>query len=361
MKFVVPIGIIVYLAVAMGGEAFRDLREQPKNWPLLAIAFAMAMTAVCITFARWYLLVRALELPFTLRGAFRLGFLGFLLNFVSAGSVGGDLFKAVFIAHRHPGRRTEAVATVLIDRMFGLYALLAVASITILLAGLDNVSPKVTTLCQTVFMGTAVGGIAIVMMLVPGFTQGRLSQFFSGLPLVGPAIARLISAIRMYRSKSGALAAAGVMSLGVHCLFAVAIYLIAESLFSNVPTLVEHFVIVPLSLVAGALPLTPAGLGTFEGAFELLYRSVPLEPAAKGQGLVIALAYRTITIAIAAVGMVYYLAGRREVVEVLHEAELEMETERKQPVGVQALACGQKGKNRGTGIDQRKTTQAKNS
>ena len=79
-----------------------------------------------MTFVRWYLLVRALQLQFRLVDAFRLGFLGYLFNFVVVGSVGGDLFKAIFIAREQPGRRAEAVATVLVDRIVGVYALVLV-------------------------------------------------------------------------------------------------------------------------------------------------------------------------------------------------------------------------------------------
>ncbi len=39
--------------------------------------------------------VRALDVPMTLAEAVRLGFMGNLLNQVSVGSVGGDLFKAI--------------------------------------------------------------------------------------------------------------------------------------------------------------------------------------------------------------------------------------------------------------------------
>ena len=67
-----------------------------------------------------------MALPFRIRDAFRLSFLSYLLNFVSVGSVGGDLFKAFFIAREQPGRRTEAVATVVVDRIVGLYGLLLV-------------------------------------------------------------------------------------------------------------------------------------------------------------------------------------------------------------------------------------------
>jgi ActR/RegA family two-component response regulator len=44
-----------------------------------------------------------------------------------------------------------------------------------------------------------------------------------------------------------------------------------------------------------------------------------------GQGLVVALGYRIITVLVAAVGVCYYLASRQEVARVLHAAEQEVE------------------------------------
>ena len=46
-------------------------------------------------------------------------------------------------------------------------------------------------------------------------------------------------------------------------------------------------------------------------------------PIAAGQGLVVALVYRLITLLIAALGVFYYLGNRREMAEVIHEAEHE--------------------------------------
>ncbi|MEL7263559.1 MAG: hypothetical protein AAFP69_01945, partial [Planctomycetota bacterium] len=46
---------------------------------------------------------------------FRLGAIGFLFSFVSPGSVGGDLFKAVFLARRARGKTTECFASVFAD------------------------------------------------------------------------------------------------------------------------------------------------------------------------------------------------------------------------------------------------------
>src|SRR5262245_27483918 len=108
---------------AVQDDSFDRLWNEPKNWSMLAIAAALKLTAIMITFVRWFFLVRALNLPFRLRDAFRLGFLGYLFNLIAPGAVGGDLFKAVFIAREQPGRRGAAISSVIVDRLIGLYAL----------------------------------------------------------------------------------------------------------------------------------------------------------------------------------------------------------------------------------------------
>ncbi len=320
-KILVPLAIIIWLLSRIDAEQLSQLRSRPKDWALLATASALCMLAVCITFVRWYLLVWALHIPFRLRDAFRLGFLGFLLNFVSIGSVGGDLFKAFFIAREHPQRRAEAVATVLVDRMIGLYALLLVTTTAILLRRISDPSPALAAICNFTFAATAIGGLGVIMVLIPGFTRGSFSEFLSGLPKVGHTLGRLITSVRMYRDKYLIMLLILAMSMSVHALFAVAIYLIAGGIFTDTPTLGEHLILVPLCMVAGALPFTPAGLGTFEIAMESLYELVPVQGSGDVIGVLIALCYRLITIGIAAVGVVFYWICRREVQELMAGAE----------------------------------------
>ena len=62
--------------------------------------------------------------------------------------MGGDLFKAIFIAREQPGRRTEAVATVLVDRVIGMYALVLLTSAVICLGGIPNTDRDVVAICR---------------------------------------------------------------------------------------------------------------------------------------------------------------------------------------------------------------------
>src|SRR5262249_30701297 len=59
----------------------------------LLAGLALYVTAVGITLFRWYLLVRALDLPLTIRDALRYGFIGIFFNTFLPGAVGGDIIK----------------------------------------------------------------------------------------------------------------------------------------------------------------------------------------------------------------------------------------------------------------------------
>ena len=331
VKIAVALGILALLAVqAQRNRVFEDLVEQPKRWGLLAAACGVCFVAVVITLVRWYWLVRALDLPFRLHEALRLGFLGFLFNLAPMGIVGGDLLKAVMLARRQPGHRAEAVATIFMDRLIGLYVLFLVAAVAILTTGLWLSGTRNVRIACQVALGFCAGGTvfvailllpATILRMVPG--RGKTTEWFGRLPYIGRITKRLIESVRMYRFRLGTLAVSALATVAVHCLFTLGVYLIARGLFEQVQPLRTQFVAYPISAATSALPIF---MGPFEFVLNLLYAEIPLldavgaeEHVRLGQGLVVALGYRIVTVLIAAVGVCYYLGSRREVAEVMHE------------------------------------------
>ncbi|MBX7166099.1 MAG: flippase-like domain-containing protein [Pirellulales bacterium] len=320
-------------------DNFWKLVSSPAaNWYILVAAWLVSLAAVMITMVRWHLLVVALGLPFKFRDALRLGFLGYMLNLVSPGSVGGDLFKAIFIAREHPQRRAEAVATVVLDRIIGLYGLFLVASIAIFSDGLlhENMPRPIRVIVVATLVCTAIGAVGIAMLLIPGVTSGRMSERLSRLPKVGGIAVKLIEAIRIYSQKPLVLAINVVLSMIVHLFATTSVYMIATGTPGVVPTWLDHFVAVPLAMVAGAIPALPAGLGAIEIVIDYLYTNLPTGlKVTPGQGLLVAVGYRITTLLNAAVGGVIYLFNRREVDELMHEAQephaLEHELDRDRP------------------------------
>jgi uncharacterized membrane protein YbhN (UPF0104 family) len=106
-------------------------------------------------------------------------------------------------------------------------------------------------------------------------------------------------------------------------------YTIAQALPGSLPTLADHFLIVPLAILAGAMPIVPNGLGSQELVMDFLYTQSPsATPILAGQGMLVALVYRAVTMGVAIVGLAYYVANRALVAQIMREsAETSLESQ----------------------------------
>jgi uncharacterized membrane protein YbhN (UPF0104 family) len=168
------------------------------------------------------------------------------------------------------------------------------------------------------------GTVALAISASPGFSQGPIARWLHDLPRVGAFIERVNRASRMYYRHWAVLPFAVLMTFIAQSLYTVGIWLVAQSLVSGAPTLGEHFVIVPMAMITGVLPLAPNGLGTFEALMEWMYNKLTAGKA-MGAGLLVSFGYRLITVLIAMVGATIYWTSRREVSDVMHEAEVAAE------------------------------------
>jgi glycosyltransferase 2 family protein len=254
----------------------------------------------------------------------RLGALGFALNFVSLGAIGGDLFRAIFLAHSQRGRRTEAVATVAADRLLGVTTMLVLASGGILSADLIHASsPPLALLCKAILATSVlVFTGAALLLFVPALSGAAISGFAGRAPIAGATLARLLGTVRAYREQKGLLAAAAAVSALSNLMFITSFYFVARGLPVQRASYAEHLVLVPVASLVGAIPITFAGLGTMELTIEELYRVMPgAAGVQKGDGTMVALAQRVTMIAVALIGLAYYVIHRAEVREVYAEAE----------------------------------------
>lgn len=329
---IVKYGIPVVLLGTLGYSAAQDpefirLLEGPKRWELLAAAAVVTLVAVAVTIVRWQILAQAIGLRLSLRDSLRIGFLGYLLNLMAFGLVGGDALKATFLCQLEPKRKTEAVASVLIDRVIGLYALLMLAALASLLIDFEAIHFRtiedertIGTLIVVTQIGAAVATLGLVLLMIPGLAEAKLWDRLGHLPVVGKVLAKLIDATRMYRRRFDQLALAIVMSLVVHSLYVAMVYLVALGLGSTPPSIASHFVIVPMSMVAGALPI-----GTFEAVLDTLYRGISAASVPARQGFLIALTFRCIQLVVATVGIGYYLTSKGEMQQLLDASAMSKE------------------------------------
>ena len=238
VKIGLSVGIVGYLVYdasthkdANGVSVFDNLVHQPKHWGMLAAALCVFTFLILLTFIRWWFLVRALGVPAKLSDTIRVGFWGFLFNLAPLGVVGGDLVKAVMLSREHREKQASVIASVIVDRIIGLYVLFAFASATILATGFQHYKiPYIDQICNGVYLVTLIGGVGIAAIMVLDAAVGHWLKALHHIPRVGPPIARLLEDLRLYRHQLPTLLLATLITLGVHSCSAISLYLIARGL-----------------------------------------------------------------------------------------------------------------------------------
>ena len=249
LKYAVAISLLAYVVCAnwdpAGGRGLKDVWErhvvqgQPIHGYFLVVGFVIFLGSVLITLLRWYVLVCAQDMPFTLGGAMRIGLIGFFFNTFLPGSVGGDIIKAAALA-REQRRRTVAVATVIMDRVIALWGLVWFVA---LLGGsfwafgwLDGATEGAAKSIVLSAMGI-VGGSVIVWLLLGLLPQYRAEHFagrLSRIPKVGGPAAEFWRAVWMYRCRQQSVALALILAWVGHIGFVVAFYCCSRNLLGSV-------------------------------------------------------------------------------------------------------------------------------
>jgi uncharacterized protein (TIRG00374 family) len=159
-------------------------------------------------------------------------------------------------------------------------------------------------------------------LFIPALSGIRMRLRAKSIPLVGATAERLLGAVHAYRNQRRTLLVAFSISIVMALCYVTSYYTIARGLPVHEPSWTEHLVIVPTAGLAGAIPLTPSGLGTTELVVEELYKTMPGgEGDRQGDGTMVALTRRATEIVVALLGLVFYLTHMRTVREVYREAE----------------------------------------
>jgi uncharacterized membrane protein YbhN (UPF0104 family) len=309
----------------LASPGIRGLLDQTPDVALFALVFACGVTVAFLQYLRWYYLVRALDLPFTVRNAFRLGLVGTFYNSFLPGSVGGDLVKAYFIAKDSPGRRAAAVATVIADRLVGLFGLIwfsAVIGGAFWLAGdariaENNYLKSIIRVCGGLVVAAVVGWV--VLGFLPQRRAERFAGRLGGIPKLGHTLAEMWYAVWTYRQRPKVIYAVIGLTAVCHVVMVMMFHLAVRVFPAADPAgLPEHFVIAPIGYIAQAFFPAPGGVGGGEFIFGYLYT---LLGRPESTGVIGRLTMRVVEWSYGFVGYLVFLRMRAELPVVIEEAE----------------------------------------
>jgi uncharacterized protein (TIRG00374 family) len=291
---------------------------QPVHWLPFALALACCTAAVLLSFVRWYFLVRAQGLVFSLHSAVRLGLLGYSFNTLLPGTFGGDVVKAVLMGMEQE-RRAVAVATVIFDRLIGTWGLCWLVVLTgWIFWGAGSLDGPGQEVLRTITLtATMILGVSLLAWWVLGLIPSHRAEHWVGrlerlrFRSVAVSLAEFWRAAWIYRVKGWYVWLAVFLAIVGHVGFVLTFYFAALTIMNpdEIPSLAAHFLIVPIGLsIQAGLP-TPSGLGLGEIVFGSLYELVGY-PAALGFAATVV--RRPITWTLALVGFLVALLMRPE-------------------------------------------------
>lgn len=306
------LGLLCYLH----RDTLTQLSVDDIPWEFAGVAVVLTLAAVLLTFLRWYLLVWAQDFDFSLVEAVRLGFLGYISNYIAPGAVGGDAVKAVVLCRQQTSRRAVAVGTIVLDRLLGLLALFLVGGGVWFLQSGQTRHGVFQTVALIFGIGAAAGLVMMLITLHTPILQADWLKRCVRWRYVGPLIGQMLNAVALYRSRVRVLWLCLIVSLLGHFSMLSAFYFCAAAVNppGAIPGYFEHLLFMPAAELAGMIPLFPGGVGALEGVTAKFYE---LAGFSEGNGLLTGVAYRAVSILIAVLGTGYFFSGRREVREAL--------------------------------------------
>ncbi len=315
LKYALGLGILGWVIWSNWAPEGRPGLSDIDPWTIapefLALAWGCILFAVSCTFVRWYFLVRAQDLPFTVSEAFRLGLMGYAIGTLLPSTVGGDILKAATLA-RGQSRRTVAVATVVVDRILGTTGLFwfvtLVGGVYWALGWLEH---DILWYVVLVAFVITVGSLAlwVGVVCIPRRWSELFADRLSKAPKVGPMLAELWRTLHMYRLRGRSMFVGLLLSMLGHCVTVFGFYFCVKGLFPNtpppaIPPLQAHALLVPVGTATQATFPTPGGVGGAELAFEKLYEQLGGDGA---KGVSMAFLQRVVSYSVAFVGYLVFL------------------------------------------------------
>jgi glycosyltransferase 2 family protein len=274
-----------------------------SNKGLLIVAVLIYFPLVIPLAQRFRILLRVQGIDLSFRESVRLTFAGNFLNFTTPlGSNAGDVFKAYFAA-LHTKRKTEAVTTVVLDRIIGLGTLVVVA------AAITAFAPAGSRLVELrpymwVLLGAGIIGAALYFS--PLAQRLSLPNRFRNMAAV-QQLARVDQAVRVLAGHGWTLIASVLLTMALQLLALSSSFVaaIALSMTASMTLVPEFFAYFYAGAIIQALPGPPQGLGTVE----LAYRHFFAPYGSPSQIICLAFAIRLIALISSLPGLFVALTG----------------------------------------------------
>ncbi len=241
--------------------------------PLLLLALIANLPQLGLKALRWHYLLGMQGVSYRFKHAVLAYFSSFYVGILTPGRL-GEFVKAFYLKQESGITIGEAVSSVLVDRLFDLYALIGAGGCGLIMFA------HFVRLPGWALALVCAGIVASLLMLWPPF--GRLAlRVLTSMPIIKRHAHRLAPEVERFYANllqllKPQLLVAVLLTVSAHAIFYTQCYLLVLAL--DLP-LEYSFVLFSMSLVnlVNLLPVSISGLGTREAILSLLFGSAGLD------------------------------------------------------------------------------------
>ena len=233
-------------------------------WAYGLIAFFIVLL---INSKRWQILLsfEKVEIPFL--KALSLSLIGIFFNFFVPGGVGGDVVKGSYLIKDHPSKKWFIGWSILVDRVFGVLALLFYSSITGLLYS-SRLELKLRWSFYSLSLLIFLFLITLIVILI-FLPKNRMDRLLRSQPWAEKVLLPLFYFVRYPRK----VILPFLLSLvGQGLVISIGAFLVY---YLQLPIPIWVILLIfPFGFLATVVPISPAGIGVGQAAFFYLFDRV---------------------------------------------------------------------------------------
>ncbi len=221
---------------------------------------------------RWRLLLKVQGISLGWLRTLRIYLIGLFFNLFLLGATGGDVVKIFYAMRETASKKSAAFLSVVVDRMMGLLALVAIAAVLCTLRFNELMAKPVLMGSLALIMGVMVGVVFV------GFIVDRF-QLAHKLPRWLPLHAKIIefaTAFSIYTRDMRTMGLTFALSVPAHLLNFLAFYFAARAFgaFTGPSGVLDIFSVLPIINTITALPISLSGVGIREQLFYDLFNTL---------------------------------------------------------------------------------------
>lgn len=239
------------------------------NFYLVVAAFLLFYIGYLIIAMRQRMLLAAQNIPVSIGFLVQSFAIGMFFTNMLPSTIGGDASR-MYDIYRVAGSKSKAVSVILIDRFFGMFALVIYGFVAALM------SPQIRQSVPGIalYLGLGLVAMASVLWIVFGTGAAMVDRIMAlrlgPLSVIQRLMARIISSFELFRGRGDVLVRATLWSFLLQLNVIVHFILLSRALDIAVP-IEAMFVIIPIASILMLIPISINGIGLRETIFVFLF------------------------------------------------------------------------------------------